>query len=145
MKGSILPNHIGKNKYKLLVLGLPPLTVVSHTNIEEELDTVELPDRTVASGGETKPTEFDIVLPEHHTVEQAAMEQWFVESQSPVLPTYKKTATLIKFGLAGNVGSTKQLVGVFPKKRSIDEGEMANEGEQANVTWTLNIDKVIPL
>jgi hypothetical protein len=145
MKGAIQSNHIPKNNYKLLVLGMPELTVISHTSIEEELDTTELPDRTVASGGETKPTEFDIMIPAHHKVEQAAMELWFVESQEPVSPTYKKVATLVKNAIDGTVGSTNQLVGVFPKKRVIDEGEMANEGEMSNVTWTLSIDKVLPI
>lgn len=144
MKGAIYPDHIPRSKYTLLVLGLPPLTIISTTAIEEELEVAELPDRTVASNGETKPTEVDIVIPEHHVVEQLAMEAWFLESQI-VSPTYKKVATLTKKSISGLVTVSKQLVGVFPKKRVIDETEMANESDMAVATWTLSIDKVAPL
>jgi len=145
MKGTIKPDHIPVNKYKLLVLGLPEITATEISGLEDELQTTELPDRTVASGGNRGPTEFTIMVPMHHTVEQAAMEVWFRESQDPVLPTYKKAGTIIHYSISGQVDRTYSLIGVFPSKRATPDLEMANEGEMAAVEWTLKVDDVLPL
>lgn len=144
MKGAIQPNHMAVNKFQLLVLGLPPLTVTECSGIEEELQTVDMPDRTVASGGNTGPVEFTLMMPMHHTVEHAAMEAWFRESQDPVLPTYKKAASLMHKRIGPGLGKTYQLINVFPKKRKLPDLEMANEGELALVEWTMSADAVLP-
>lgn len=145
MKGAIKGNHIPVNKYQLLVLGLPPLTPTEISGLEDELQTTELPDRTRASGGNRGPLEFTIKLPMHHLVEQAAMEVWFRESQDPVLPSYKKVATLIHQSITGSLVKTYSLLAVFPTKRKLPDLEMANEGELALVEWTLSIDDILPV
>ena len=68
MKGVINPDHIPVNKWQLIVVGLPPLTITEQSGIEDELETTELPDRTIASGGNRKSAEFTIMIPTHHTV-----------------------------------------------------------------------------
>lgn len=145
MKGEIQADHIPVNKYTIQVLGLIPLTAVNVSGIEDELQTTELPDRTMASGGNRGPTEFELTMPMHHTLEQAAMEVWFRESQDPVLPTYKKPVTLIHTSISGKGGRNFTLLGVFPKKRTLPDLEKANEGEMANVVWTMSADDVVPL
>jgi hypothetical protein len=145
MQGDIKPDHIPLNKYKFLVLGLPPLVCTKVGGLDDELMTVELPDQTVASGGNHKPGDFTITMPEHHRLEQAAMEAWFVEATEPVSPTYKKSATLVCSSNSGAIISTKSLLGVFPKKRTTQDREMDNEGELATIEWTLSFDKVMPL
>ena len=79
MKGQILPGHIPVNKFTLQVVGLASITVTELSGIEEELQTTELPDRTVASGGNTNASEFTIMVPAHHSVEIQAMETWWRE------------------------------------------------------------------
>lgn len=145
MKGKIQANHIPLNKYKLLVIGLPGLTPTSVSGIEEELDVVTLPDRTQASGGNTKPGEFTIKLPMHHLVEQSAMEAWYKESQDPVSPTYKKPGTLIYTSIGDTTLKSYTLVGLFPSKRKLPDAEMTNEGEMAEVEWTLKYDDILPV
>jgi hypothetical protein len=145
MKGKIKPDHMPLNKFELLVLGLPPLTFVTVSGIEDELQVVDLPDRTKASGGNRNPTEFTGSIPMHHTIEQAAMETWFAESQDPVSPTYKKVGTLIHKSSSGNTLRTFSLTGLFPSKRGLPDLDMANEGEQANVEWTFQADNVLPI
>lgn len=145
MKGKILPDHLPLNKYKLLVIGLPPLTTTMVSGIEEEMDVVTLPDRTQASGGNTKPGEFTIKLPMHHLVEQAAMEAWFKESQDPVTATYKKPGTLVYESNSGTTLKSYTLVGLFPSKRKLPDAEMSNEGEMAEVEWTLKYDDILPV
>jgi hypothetical protein len=145
LKGKIAADHIPMNKYKLLVIGLPGLTPTYISGLEEELDTVTLPDRTKASGGNTKPGEFTMRLPLHHLIEQAAMEAWFKESQDPVSPTYKKPATVIYESISGNIAKTYTLVGVFPQKRKTHDAEMSNEGEQSEVEWTMSFDDILPV
>lgn len=145
MKGVLEADHIAVNKYELLVAGLLPLTPVNISGIDDELQTIQLPDRTVASAGVRNPTEFTLQLPLHHAAQQAAMELWYVESQDPVLPTYKKPVTLIMKSLSGNNNRSFTLLGVFPKKRVTPELEMENEGEMAVVEWTMSVDDVFPL
>lgn len=145
MKGDIQPDHMPVNKYEFLVIGLIPLTAVEVSGIEDELETTQLPDRTVASGGNRGPTEFELTMPLHHTAEQAAMEVWFKEGQDPVLPTYKKPCTLIHKSISGNAQRSFTLLGVFPKKRKLPDLDKANEGEMASVVWTFSADDVFPL
>lgn len=144
MKGSIRPAHIPLNKYVLQVFGLPPLTPITVSGIEEELQAVDLPDRTRASGGHTGPVEFTIAIPMHHTIEMAAMEVWFRESQDPVLPTYKKPVTLIHQPIGPGAARVYQMIGVFPTSRALPDLDLANEGELAVVEWTLSADVVFP-
>jgi hypothetical protein len=145
MKGAILPDHIGVNKYQLLINGVAPLTLTEATGLEDELQTTELPDRTRASGGNRGPSEIEVKIPMHHLIEQAAMELWFKESQDPVAPTYRRAATLLHFSISGVVIRSYSLLGVFPSKRVNPDLEMANEGELALVTWTLSVDDILPL
>lgn len=145
MKGALKPDHIPVNKYTLLILGLPTLTPVEISGLEDELQTTELPDRTRASGGNRGPANFTIKLPMHHLVEAAAMELWFREAQDPVLPTYKKLATLIHKSISGNTVRTFSLVGMFPTKRTLPDLEMANEGEMATVDWDISVDDILPI
>lgn len=145
MKGALKENHIPVNNYEFLVLGLPPLTPVAIGGIEDELETVELPDRTVASGGNRMSGEFDLTLAAHHSIENVAMETWFIESQGAVSPTYKKECVLIQKTLEGKPGRTYNLISVFPKKRTTSTLEMENAGEQAVIVWTMSFDDVLPI
>jgi len=145
VKGEILADHMPVNKYVLQIVGLIPITAVEISGIEDELQTTELPDRTVASGGNRNATEFTIMVPMHHLSEQAALELWFRESQDPVSPTYKKPCTLTHQSISGNVSRGYTLSGVFPKQRNLPDLEKANEGEMANVEWVMSADDVIPI
>jgi hypothetical protein len=142
MKGAIQSNHIPVNHWELIVPTLPALTITEQSGLEDELEKVKLPDRTVASGGNRGPVEIDITMPMHHITEQLAMEVWFRESQQPVLPTYKKAGTLIHYNSEGNPSKTFGLIGVFPFKRTTSDLEMENEGAMATVVWSLSIDDV---
>lgn len=145
MKGVIKPDHIPVNKYQLLAAGLPPLVFTKVSGMEDELESVDLPDRSVASGGNRKSTELTVMLPLHHTTEQAAMEGWFRESQDPVSPTYKKQGTLVMQSLSGLTVKSFQMKDVFPTKRKLPDLEMVNEGEMAEVEWTLKVTDLQPL
>lgn len=145
MKGVIKPDHIAINNYKFLVVGLPIITAVEVSGIEDELETVDLPDRTVASGGNRKSLEFTVMTPSHHLPEQAALEVWYKESQDPVSPTYKKPCTLIMSSISGTVKKTHQILGVFPSKRKLPDLEMQNEGELALTEWTFKADDILPI
>jgi hypothetical protein len=140
MKGVLNPDHIPINKYQFLVLGMPTMLFTEISGIEEELQTTDLPDRTVASGGSTGPVEFTAKLPMHHTIEQAAMELWYSQSKDPVHEDYKKPATLIHQSISGKILRTYTIVGAFPYKRVLPDLEMANEGEMASVEWSFKAD-----
>lgn len=143
MRGAIQPNHIPVNRYLFQVIGLPLLTPTEISGIELELQTVDLPDRTKASGGETNPVEFTMMIPLHHFAEVASVEQWFAQSQGMVSPTYKKIATLVMQRVGPGPSVIKQLTGVFPTKLKYPDLEMANEGEMGTLEVTLSADSVL--
>ena len=145
IKGAIQPNHMPMNKYQLLVLGLPPLTPTEVSGMEEELETTDLPDRTKASGGQTKTIEFTIKIPLHHTVEMAALESWFKEGQDPVDPNYKKTGSLIHQRIGVGIPRTYTVIGAFVYKRKLPDLAMENEGEMSVAEWSVCADRLLPI
>lgn len=145
MKGAIQPDHIAVNNYELLVLGLPPLTPTEISGIEDELQTVDLPDRTTASGGNRGPGDWTMMLPMHHLVEQGAMEAWLLEAQDPVSPGYKKVATLIHKSISVTVLRTFSLLGLYTYKRTLPDLEMENDGEIALVEWAMKHNDINPV
>lgn len=142
MKGSVQPGHIPVNNYELLVVGLPPILFTEISGLEQETQSVDMPDRTQVSGGNVTGTEFTASMFEHHTVELAALELWRLEGVDPVTPTYKKTATIIKRNINGDIASTRTLTGLWIKGRSDSDLELANEGEPAMVEFTMWADDV---
>jgi len=145
LKGTIEADHIPKHKYQLVVVGLPTLDLTYVSGIEDTLDVVDLPDRTKASGGRRGPVEMTVRLPLHHTVQQAAMEAWYREGQDPVLPTYKKPATLIWESLTGTRVRSFSFPDLFVGKRVTPEGEMSNEGEMTETEWMLHASDILPI
>ena len=145
MKGVLQPDHIPVNNYELSVPGLPTLMFTSVGGVEEELDAVDLPDRTSVSGGHTKPIEFSGMLPLHHTSEQDAMEGWYSDSQDPVDPEYKKDCTLSLKSISGQVTKRFLLAGVFPYKRKTMDLEMGDEGQMHVIEWSFKGDSCSPM
>lgn len=143
MKGAIKSNHNAVNKYRMSVVGLPSLTPTKISGLEVELEVVDLPDRTVASGGNTKAIEFTAMFPMHHTLEIAALDKWLADSTDPVQPGYKKAATITVYRIGPGIPNTTQLIGVFPCKRKSPDLEMVNEGEMAEIEYTFKVDQTI--
>lgn len=143
MKGSIQPDHIPKNKFVLSILSMPPITFVKVSGLEEELETVDLPDRTTASGGNKKALEFTASMPTHHTAERIALENWYAQCSDPVDPQYKKVGTLTKISLTGINVVSYVLPGMYPCKFSSPDVEMTNEGEEDEIEWTFKADQRI--
>lgn len=145
MKGVLKKDHIPVNKYELLVLGLAPITFTEISGIEEELETVDLPDRTVGIGGNTKPVEFTAKIPLWHTAEVLQLEAWFAQCKDPVSPAAKKAGTLILSSISGANLKTFTLVDMFPSKRALPDLAMENEGEYAFEEWTFRADDMYPI
>jgi len=101
MKHVLQADHMPVNKYELAVAGIPTITFTSVGALERELDKIDLPDRTSASGGRSKPIEFDVKVPLHHLEEIAAMDNWVSEGEDPVTPGYRKTGALSFVSLSG--------------------------------------------
>ena len=145
MKGIIKPDHIPVNNFDLLVAGLIDLTAVEVSGIEDTLQTIDLPDRTRASGGNREATSFTVMIPAHHTAEFLAMEAWFKEGQDPILPTYKKPCTLVMKSLSGNIQRSFSLIGVFVQKRTLPDLDKSEDGEMASIEYEMSVDDIFPL
>jgi len=142
MKGVIDPDHIPVNNYELRVPGLPTLLFTAISGVEEELDAVDMPDRTKVSGGHTKVIEFTATQPLHHKTQVDAMNRWWKDSQDPVAVDYKKNATLVLKSISGLVIKNILYNGIFPTKRKMPDFAMDNEGEEATIEWTFGGDSM---
>lgn len=145
LKGTIQPAHIPVNNFELVVVGLPKLVLAQVSGLEVETDSVEMPDRTVASGGNQKASEFTIMSFSHHTLERAALESWMAEGKDPVTATYKKVANLVERNIEGIVVKTTTLIGLWIKKKKEPDKDMANEGDPAMIEWTCSADDAFPI
>lgn len=145
MKGTVQPNHIPINNFELLLIGTasPSFFFTEVSGVEQETETVEMPDRTMASGGNVKASEVTAKMLMHHTIELAALEIWRLEAIGNVTPTYKKIGNLIHRDNAGSIKSTRTWLGIFPKKRKDPDNDVKNEGDPAEVEWTFSIDEVL--
>jgi len=144
MKGDIAPNHIPVNKFQLFVLGLPPITFTEISGIEQETASVELPDRTVRSGGVTLPIEFTAKVPSHHVLQIAVLEAWRADAVAAV-PGYLKEATLIQQSVNGQVFRTRTLVHMWPSKESVPDLDMMNDGEISAEEYTFKADEILSI
>lgn len=153
IKGIIDQDYVPVNKFTLTIADqFTPLPMVftKISGIEEELDTVELPDRTVRTSGRPKPIEFEVTQPMHHEKERLQMELWFAHCQDPVSPTYKKIGTLNMShqsggGLLGGIPVAYFMEGLFITKRSLPDLDLENDGDMAEITWTLKADTITPV
>ena len=130
------------SKYRLQPIGLPPILFTMVGALEQEMDTVELPDRTKASGGRDKPGDTDLKVPMHHTVEVAAMDGWWDEGKDPVTLTYKKPCTMAYISLSGLVVQVYTLTGCWLNKRATPDAELENEGDLAEMTYGMCWDDI---
>lgn len=145
IKGEVQADPILVNKYKLLVAGLPPILFTSISGLEEEIDVVDLPDRTVSSGGNTQPVEFTAMQPAHHSVEVLLMEAWYNENKDPISATAKKAATLVLLSGTGSKIRAYTLTGMWPCKRKTPDLDYSDEGTMAQLEWTFKVDSMIAL
>ena len=148
IKAFLQGNHIPNNRFTLGVVGLPLLNFTTMTMPEEELDVVELPDRTFASGGRTKPVEFSGMIPGHHTAEVALMLAWLkLEGVDPVFSTYKKPCTITMYRIDGSIGAVWELDGVFPFKYKASDMDTNSDGDMVTYEFTFKADqiRVVPL
>ena len=138
----ILPDPIQVSEYSLSIVGLPPLTPTSVGSLELELDSVELPDRTQVSGFRTKPGEFEMKIPAHHHIEVAAMTLWHAQATIGD-PTYKKVGTL-KMNSGSRLNSKLiTIIGLWNCKPATPDNEMGNDGDMAEMTYTMKYDDLL--
>jgi hypothetical protein len=142
-KAVLTPDHFAISKYDILVEGGPPLVFNEITWPENELDTVELPDRTWASGGREKPFEFTAMHPVHQAegAEEDFLVSWKEQGKDPVDPEYKKNVTLVIYRISGEPKSY-YMSGVFPFKDKNSDLDMNNEGEQIVNEWSFKGDSI---
>lgn len=145
LKGQLQEDHIPVNKYTMSVVGLVPLLFTTISGLEEETDVVDLPDRTRASGGNTKPGEFTAMMPAHHTTEILAMEAWVLEGVDPVSSTYKKPVNLAIQSGSGGIQRLITINGCWPSKVKTPDLDFENEGEMAVYEFTFQFDSLIRL
>lgn len=144
MKNVLLPDHIPLNNYELIVIGGPAqIRFTTISGIEQALETVDLPDRTKASGGNVGAIEFTATHPKHHSVEDEFLESWFQQGQDPVDPRYKKSATLLVRSISTLNVRSYTLNNLFVNNRALPDMDMANEGELFVTTWSFAADNIL--
>lgn len=145
IKNVLKTNRVQVNKFQLTIqpgVGAPLFTTIS--GLEEELDTVDLPDRTSRSGGREKQLEFEVGQPMHHDLEVLAMEAWYRMCKA-TLPLYLKLGVLVLFDEWGMPRRKYTLPNLWISKRAHSELELDNDGEMSIITWTLKADQIVPM
>lgn len=143
MKSVLLPDHIPLNNYELVVPDSPGrLWFTAVSGLEQTLETVDLPDRTKASGGNMTAVEFTASHPKHHAIEDAYLEAWFQMGRIAA-PTYKKLGTLLVRSISGLQTRSYSLFNLFISARSTPDLEMENEGELFQTEWTFMCDDIL--
>ena len=142
IKGTIQTDVFPTSKYVLIIGGMMPLTILSIGALEEELETIELPDRTRVSNGNTKPLSFDVVTPAHHLEEQIQWEEWWSECKNPVSSLAYRIGTMAQLSASESVFRTSSMSGLFIMKKSASELDMANDSDFSKITWTLSANDV---
>lgn len=145
MKQVLQPDHLPRNNFVLRPTGIHALTLIEMSGIEEEIEAVELPDRTFASGGHTKPFEFTFSIPAHHRAEVAAVYRWYQDCQEPVDPTYKKDAVYTIYSISASSTLSYVIEGMFLCKWKTSDNEASNEGEMHTIEITAKGDRLRPL
>ena len=144
IKNVLLENRIPQNKFRNVIQpSVGEITFISVGDLEEELDFVDLPDRTSRTGGRTKQIEFEVVQPMHHDIEVAAMEAWYTECKDPVSPDHLKIWTYTRIDLGDNPRRVTVLDNCSVMKKVESESDLDNDGDMATITWTIKADATI--
>jgi hypothetical protein len=133
-------DYIPVNNYTLTPVGLPPIPFTSVGALEKEIVWIELPDKTQQSSGRANPGEVEVKVPVHHPAAVAAMEAWADEGQDPIQPGYKKSANLNFYSGSLLRQFNVTMLGVGVCKGTTPEAEMANDGDMAELSYTLKWD-----
>lgn len=143
LKGVIQQNHVQDNKFALTMVGMIPIVVLSVGAIEEEMDASDLADRSHRSGGRTKPVQFPITTPMHHTAERLAMELWYRQGKDPISPLHLKVGALMAYTQSGIPFVKYSLINCWLKGRALPEFNLDSEGAMAELTWTVSADELL--
>ena len=146
-KGSLSVGYIPNNKFTLSIpeLGVGDLKIIEVSGIEQELETVELPDKTVATSGRAGIVEFTIKIPAHEDGAIAALDRWFMQCRGTVATDYKKDGTLALQNTYGDAVSSWAISGMFPMKRTLPEMNAAGAGDLSMSEWAFKADDVSKL
>jgi hypothetical protein len=143
LRGKVNANHVPVNNFELAVSGeTQTFWFTEISGIEFEIQAVDLPDRTKASGGNPLPQEFTAKMLMHHDAERKVLNEWLEAAIEPVTATYKKTATLTHKTIAGANNAKYTITGLWIMKRKLPDLDRANEGEAAVIEWTFSADLI---
>lgn len=143
VKGEILPGAAPRSKFRVIFAGLPPFYASKFTGLESELEVLELPDRTRQSAGNTKASTADVAGMVHHTIEAAAWDGWWVQSQAGVAG-YKRAGTVEVLGPDDVPVAFYALAGVFPTKWMLGDLDKTST-DSVEITYSLSVDSVIKI
>jgi len=143
IQGIMQPDHAPINAYEFLILDLPKIVFTKVDGAEEEVETVDLPDRSQASGGNTKPVEFTAQQALHHKVEVAALEVWYNLGRGNVAEGYKKNGSMVYKTISGAVAKVIPMTEIFIKKRKYPDVDMENAGDAGMIVWTFSAKLVL--
>ena len=143
-KGAVLANHIPVNNFKMTVTGgNVDLLFITLTMPEFETETIDLPDRTQASGGNVLPGESVGSIMGHHNSEVDYLETWRKDGIGKVKTTYKRACTIAEYGIDGKIVRSQGWKGVRIKKVKKTDRDLADPGAPAMYEYTFGIDELL--
>lgn len=140
-KGTYDPGAAIASRFRLEVIGLPPINFSRVGEITRTLLTVDLPDRTRQTSGEVEAGELEVDMLLHQRVEHLAMSAWFADNISGGL-TGKKPGILYFLRADGTVVRALALQGLQPTAEKTPELDAGGDPSAIMCTWTLSYDDV---
>ena len=126
MKGILGRDHIPANKFTLTVARLFPsvITFVEVAGLESEIETADMPDNTIVSGGRTLSGEFTAKVMMHDLEAVNTLMRWFGDSQDPVALDYKKEGVMWYESQSGTRAVPVYIRGMFPSKVTFPDSNL---------------------
>lgn len=145
VKCVINPDELKVNKGKLIVAGIVPILCTEIKGLKAEGELATLPDQTNVSGGRNKAGTFTIKIPAHHFITVRALEEWKKKAMDPQDTDTKKSATLIFLSGTNLKFKSWALEGVWVVTETMPDMELKDEGNEAEVEFTLSFDDINPI
>lgn len=139
-KGVIAPDEFSIGKAKLLIAGVPVIVLTSMKGIKSDTESADLPDGTSVSGGRTKPADFTITVPAHHTSDVAFLEKLRAKALDPIQPDYKQDWTILFFSKTGMKFKGWNIKDCWVAGENIPDEDLSKPADMAEIEFSVKFD-----
>ena len=140
-QGSVEAGAAITNTFAFAILAASGVIFTRFGELSSEGAGAQLPDDTATPTGRIPPVTTDCSILAHHDADVAKMEAWYVACTTGT-PGHKQTGILSQLDAAGAPVRQWMCIGAICISRSIPEHDTSQDGDAAQLTYGLSIDRV---